>query len=192
MKNISVIWSTLNVPVHERQHRFTEVHSRMEEEEAILSKYAHASCNAEFRNNYERIRKKYGTLEEPGDVEMEDEGDVPRSPVKKRTRSNTGYLQTKVRCFVCDSERRVDGNSYNEGGLGRCSIESTAERLLERMKMYLCDRSHRLYTAANRLELLLSGQSHDIYAVDIYYHQSCYIKFVHSPISDKSAKEKLV
>ena len=126
LKEISTHWSMLNIPLHEKQHRFTEVHRKMNEDEAVLSRHAHTSCNAEFRNNYERLRRKYGTLEETADTERTVKSNESLSPVKKRTRSNTGYLQTKFRCFICDTERRVDGSRYNEGGLGRCSIEATA------------------------------------------------------------------
>eukprot|EP00794_Sanderia_malayensis_P012974 gene12974-14308_t len=41
--------------------------------------------------------------------------------------------------------------------------------------------------ATRRLDLLLSGQAHDIFAVDIFYHQSCYIKVKTSVIWDKKA-----
>ena len=33
---------------------------------------------------------------------------------------------------------------------------------------------------------MLSGQVHDIYAADVVYHQSCYIKFCINPISSES------
>jgi len=38
--------------------------------------------------------------------------------------------------------------------------------------------------AAKRLELLLSGQSFDVFAVDVYYHRSCYLSFA-SPYKSK-------
>ena len=33
------------------------------------------------------------------------------------------------------------------------------------------------YAGAKHLKLLLSGPSHDIFAVEVYYHQSCYLCF---------------
>ena len=81
---------------------------------------------------------KYGTLEEADGTEMTVESNELLSPVKKRTQSNTGHLQTKFQCFVCDTERQVDRNPYNKGGLGRCSIEATAENpLQERRPIYV-------------------------------------------------------
>ena len=44
--------------------------------------------------------------------------------------------------------------------------------------MFLQDEAYRFYDAAKRLDILLSGASHDIFAADLFYHQSCYIKFV--------------
>eukprot|EP00794_Sanderia_malayensis_P017244 gene17244-18963_t len=43
--------------------------------------------------------------------------------------------------------------------------------------------------ATRRLDLLLSGQAHDIFAVDIFYHQSCYIKFAIKPVSQREREE---
>eukprot|EP00794_Sanderia_malayensis_P003928 gene3928-4478_t len=134
LKENSADLATINIPVHEKQHPFKEVHSKMNDEDVASSRQTHASCNTVFRNNCERFRKKYGTLDEVADTEMIDYDDASLSPVKKRTRSNTVYLQTKLRCFVCDTQRNIDGNSYNEGGPGRCSIETTAEKLLARKK----------------------------------------------------------
>eukprot|EP00794_Sanderia_malayensis_P013459 gene13459-14844_t len=92
------------------------------------------------------------------------------------------YEQQEICCrlnvtVLCDSERDSDGNKYNEGGLGRCSVESAQVRLIVRKNIYMKDLSHRFYQVSKRLDILLSGQSHDIFAVDVFYHQSCYIKF---------------
>ena len=39
------------------------------------------------------------------------------------------------------------------------------------------DNKHKFYSTAFRLQTLSSEESHDIYAADINYHQSCYLKF---------------
>ncbi len=36
----------------------------------------------------------------------------------------------------------------------------------------------------------MSGQAHDIFAVDIFYHQSCYIKFAIKPVSQTDREEE--
>ena len=45
------------------------------------------------------------------------------------------------------------------------------------MQRNLVDSDSNWYAGAKRLELLLSGPSHDIFAVDVYYHQYCYLCF---------------
>ena len=39
-----------------------------------------------------------------------------------------------------------------------------------------------------RLDLKLNGESHDIFSSDIYYHQSCYLSFVHPYIHPTEPK----
>ena len=41
----------------------------------------------------------------------------------------------------------------------------------------LVDSDSNWYAGAKHLELLLSGPLHDIFVVDVYYHQSCYLHF---------------
>ena len=45
------------------------------------------------------------------------------------------------------------------------------------MQRNLIDSDSNCYVGAKRLELLLSGPSHDVFAADAYYHQSCYLCF---------------
>ena len=58
-------------------------------------------------------------------------------------------------------------------------------RLLERQKVFIAKPNHRFYEAARRLERLQGGQSFDIFAIDVYFHNSCYIKFAISVMYDK-------
>ena len=84
-----------------------------------------------------------------------------------------------------------ENNPDNQGGIGRCTEERAANRLLKRKDEYLKEKSHRYYTAANRLELILSGKSHDIFAVDVYYHNSCYLKFAVNPTTKQSERDEI-
>ena len=38
------------------------------------------------------------------------------------------------------------------------------------------------FHAPKRLDILLSGSAHDIFAADAFYHQSCRIKFSTNPV----------
>ena len=75
--------------------------------------------------------------------------------------------------------KSCDSNVYNEGGLGRCSTNNTRDRLLLKTDIYERDSNHRYFLAAQRLRVLLSGASYDIIWKDVYYHQSCYLKYTH-------------
>ena len=44
------------------------------------------------------------------------------------------------------------------------------------------DLSHRFCQAVKRLDILLSDPFHDIFALDVFNHQSCYIKFALTPL----------
>ena len=87
--------------------------------------------------------------------------------MRMRCREETSDMQQRYniyKCFICYKIRDVEGNPYKEDGLGRCSYDNSSKRLLERKELYKKDTSHRFYEAAMRLELLLSGHSHDIFA----------------------------
>ncbi len=62
------------------------------------------------------------------------------------------------------------------GGLGRCIVDRSAHKLVTGKDEYLKDPDQRFYVAANRLQIAISGGSHDIFAADIFYHQSCYLR----------------
>ena len=60
--------------------------------------------------------------------------------------------------------------------------------------VFLQDENHKFHTAAQRVNILLSGQSHDVHAADIYHHQSCYLRFVcnrpKKNVSDDAARDE--
>ena len=74
------------------------------------------------------------------------------------------YLTEKKLYIVCYSKRICDKNSYRQGGLGRCTEEKAAERLLNRKEEYLKDKDGKHFAAANRLQMIISGECHDIFA----------------------------
>ena len=69
-----------------------------------------------------------------------------------------------------------------------CTEGRAAKRILERKDEFLKCPEHRFYAAANRLQLLTSGEPHDVFAADIFYHQSCYLKFA---VNVKYQREQL-
>ena len=45
------------------------------------------------------------------------------------------------------------------------------------MSHFLQDKERKFYEAATRLEMKISFEAHDLYLVDIFYHNSCFVKF---------------
>ena len=101
-----------------------------------------------------------------------------------RTRSNSSSNGMKRMCFICNKQRESDDNQYNCGGLARLETESSKIKLNERMNFYLEDKNNKFYDAATRLQMKISFEAHDFYAADVFYHNSCYIKFaIKNPVT---------
>ena len=95
------------------------------------------------------------------------------------TRASSTFIKSFEKiCFVCIDVRESDDNSYNSGGLVRCALNSASANIVRVKYVFLQDENHKFHTAAQRVNILLSSQSHDVHAADIYYHQSCYLRFV--------------
>ena len=80
-------------------------------------------------------------------------------------------------CFICNEARDVDSSKYSEGGLGRCEHDRSKETILSCQDFYKSNRTHDYYQVSQRLDILLSGTSYDIFSQAVYYHHSCYRRF---------------
>ena len=101
-------------------------------------------------------------------------------------------LRFHFSCFICNDQRQSDNNPYGEGGLARCSQKDAANKILDKNNYHMQNRNNKFYLAAKRLNMLLSGASHDIFATDIFYHRSCYRNYVRiKKQSVDQEKEKL-
>ena len=78
---------------------------------------------------------------------------------------------------MCVAQKAADSKPYNEGGVGRCSEKGSKEKLTASMRRKNKPEDD-CQEAAHRLNLLLSGPAHDIFAVDVYYYKRCYTNFV--------------
>ena len=92
-------------------------------------------------------------------------------------RAGSTFKNLKQLCFICNEQRECDTNSYNNGGLGRCESKGSKAKLQEKMTQFLQDKEHKFHEAATRLQMKISFEAHDFYVVDVFYHNSCYIKF---------------
>ena len=148
---------------------------------------AHKSCVTYFNSSrsYERYELLFGkTIPESLNNDEVGAGESTATTCYD-TRAKASSTH-KVICFICDTVRVGDYDKnigYNKGGLGRCGFQDTSDKLNIRQETFLKLPDHPLHAAAKRLQLLRSGHGLDMFAIDIYYHQSCYIKFSLKPIS---------
>ena len=91
-------------------------------------------------------------------------------PVKRKS------IDKEKLCFACQEKRKSDNFPLNQGGLGRCTEERAGNRIEERTSIFLKDEDSRFHNAAIKLHILLEG-SHDVYAAEVYHHESCYLKY---------------
>ena len=179
------LWSRITIPAEVKEHNYTLVYKRLRELCKDSKILVHLSCRANFRNKISLFQNRYCDQGNPGTV-----GVFSNSPVKHATRLSVSNVKTlEKKCFICNAVRDVDKNSYNQGGLQRCVQEDTAKKILLRKDVFLGIKAHKLNGAAKRLDILLSGSASDIFAADIFYHQSCYIKFVIKAVVPPSIKD---
>ena len=86
-------------------------------------------------------------------------------------------LRLKKFGFICNEYRESDSNAYTCGGLVRCCEEGARPKLLDRMNVFLQDSATKLHETAIRFYMKIEYEVHDFFAADIYYNNSCYIKF---------------
>ena len=137
---------------------------------------------------------RYGKVQEISqyiDHDKEQSNDIVDDPMHPRAKRDPS--KPKLICFICQEIRTVDSNRYEDGGLARCSHIKSRDRIVERVGVFLSMPDHKFNAAANRLKILESGQSLDIFSIDVYYHQSCYVKFALKPVTkeEESAVEAL-
>ena len=103
---------------------------------------------------------------------------------------NKNFSHGQRVCLICNKVRLFDEKPSWQGGLGRCSEVRAAARIVKRKVHFIEDDSHRFFTAANRLQMILGCESHDIFVVDLYYPKLCYIKFAINPKDGETATER--
>ena len=126
-------------------------------------------------NNIDKLTKNLFTfysLESP--TEEKEENLIERLVI---TKSKSTFVGVKKLCFICNEYREPDSNVYNHGGLVRWYEEGARSKLLDRMNVFLQYPATKFHEAATKFYLKAGYEAHDVFAADIYYHNSCYIKF---------------
>ena len=91
------------------------------------------------------------------------------------------FFSDKIICFICNTERSIETNYYNEGEIVRCLFNETAKILLDKNEIYLKNQNNHLFMTSK----CLNGFSHYAYAADVFCHQSFYIRFIHTTLTSK-------
>ena len=163
-------------------HHFTKLFDKIVDQREPLG-VVHANCGIIFRNNKDRFITKYGEILDSENKPQHEEKipeELGRTSclLKPLLRSEHVGLNSKFLCFICNDQRQSDNNPYGEGGLARCSQKDAANKILDKTNYHMQNKNNKFYLAAKRLNALLSGASHDIFAADILYHRSCYRNYV--------------
>ena len=188
-------WAQINVPSNDERYYFCKVDNTISDKCTAFGK-VHHKCRTYFISKIHLYQKKYPTLTCNPQSSISFDNNTNNSHRKNplvKTRAQGPTTNIKRICFVCDSTRLCDSNAFNNGGLGRCGYERSQEKIKKSQEFYLNNVEHKYYRAANRLLQLESGQSFDLYAIDVYYHQSCYRNFTRFPMEETNttnAEEK--
>lgn len=102
---------------------------------------------------------------------------VAESENTQLRKSQRDAIKKKCICFICDKFRITDVGSFNIAGVGRCETESARERIQLRTLLFFSNQTYRFHEEAKRLHPLQGGQSFDLYAINIFYHKLCYLKY---------------
>lgn len=175
-------WAAIRVPECDKPyHEFSFVNERITTKCGETLE-AHPTCRVKFRNHLERKEKEHGqqhstAVEMDKDIMLDEPTTAENSSRQNRRLSsrNVELMKSNFLCFICNAKTLKDKNPYSEGGLGRCSEYRAFEKLSLKMKML--GPGDKYEEAAKRLNLLLSGQAFDVFAVDVYYHKTCYTDF---------------
>ena len=189
-KEKSKSWSKIEIPIDDLSYNYGTLYALVEnltEEDAIKDFIktgkciTHSSCRINFRNRLPRYQEKFPEKTQQSDVpEVQPPDDKAQETSFEigNPRSRRSH-QAKYICFVCNEVRPIDGNQFDEGGLGRCEKDTSRDKLFESEDFHLHKpTTEYLRAAAQRLQILLSGTSYDIFSQDVYYHHSCYQDFM--------------
>ena len=171
-RNQAASWSQINIPFELKEHNFTEVLIRLNKQNDKEKIIVHTLCGVSFRSKIKAFQKRHGLVNLPESSTEESTRTLSTdSPFKHATRSVVGNCRTlEKKCFICNEFRTVDNEVYNDGGLARIKREDTADKIQERKSNFIGNKESCFFPAAKRLDILLSGSAHNVFAANIFYH----------------------
>ena len=184
-------WQELDIPESDPSYNFTTLYRRFANlPNPRNSNYSvHKACKLNMTGiKLSRCAKKYKAKNEA--IAIDNQNTLENLEITPQ-RSSTRRSNLIKKCFVCDIVTDNDNQSFNKGGLARCSQHSALLKLEIAQAQNVKDHNDTLYPAALRYKMAISGSSHDIFAADIHYHKSCYNKFIKIKEKDTDELENL-
>lgn len=184
LKRLAKDWSCIEISPTHKYFAFCYVHTRIIDVNEAFGR-THKNCSIIFGTKIESFKKRYGetTSTERGNGDEEKDTEGSGNDFKYRKSQRETKRKKKV-CFICDEVRDSDINPYHQAGIGRCEQEQSRKKIQARTEFFLAKPTYRFHEAAKRLHALQGGQSFDLFAIDIYYHKNCYIKYaINKPLS---------
>ena len=175
-------WKGITLPVDHQYYLFPSVYDTLKDAETAFGR-AHEACRIVLCTKGDRFRKRFEVSldEKKAPTIIDDEKQKPDAPLPPTLNTRASNTLDNGTCFVCLEQRKCDHNAYNKGGLAKLSNNTASlPRLNSRTKEYLKDSTHPLYQEACRFtrEINCIRAEHEI-----YFHQSCYIRYVISSSS---------
>ena len=93
-------------------------------------------------------------------------------------RRKSKEIMKKEKCFACDKKTKRKKRSRHLETLIRVERDDGSATLIDAMKKNEDLSEQRLHSAAKRLKVMTSNV--DIFTTDVFYHHSCYNRFVYS------------
>ena len=173
--NNAAKWRDINIPVNHEFYMFTAAYDHLTKQ-SVANGEGHERCRITISTKAKQFLNRYGIKADEKVKNAVDDDEKPKT-VKKDTRQSNP-LKLGV-CFVCSEKRPCDTNPYNAGGLGSMSKNHKAtEKLRARTDVYREDNQHTFHAAACRFDTQWAWiQSSELSSSEIYFHQSCYIRY---------------
>ena len=165
-------WQKITIPSGDSKYTYTKLYDKIKCFDCA-QRFAHLSCRTNLRTKVDIYVKGYA--ETKGNSESKFDMYLNESTSSKISVKPKSINKEKL-CFVCQRKRKSDNFPLKQGGLGRCTEEHARNRIKELISVFLKDEDSRFYNAAIKLNIRLAG-CHNIYAKDVYYRQSCYLKY---------------
>ena len=118
VKNV-LKWKHIHLPVTDHYYLYTNVHEVIKNVQKAFGQ-AHEKCRITLSTKSDAYKRRYGEIDPDEQSAVDDEkrpelSTVKNNAISRNTRHHNG-MSTSI-CFVCNEQRKSDGNIYCEGGL---------------------------------------------------------------------------